>query len=121
MLSDKFKNVSLSHATMREEDLIPAFCSFLRENNPKALDAIQSDYPELPWEGDNLVFEESYLWNDSAYPCWNLSGKIGESVSFLLNETLFDGLNNIAPEGCYFGSHPGDGSDFGFWECEELP
>jgi hypothetical protein len=32
---------------------------------------------------------------------------------------LFDALNDIAPDGCYFGAHPGNGSDYGFWEVEE--
>jgi hypothetical protein len=24
-------------------------------------------------------------------------------------------LEGVAPQGCYFGSHPGNDSDFGFW------
>lgn len=32
---------------------------------------------------------------------------------------LFDTLNDIAPDGCYFGAHPGNGSDMGFWLTEE--
>ncbi len=34
-------------------------------------------------------------------------------------ENIFDYLNEIAPEGCYFGAHEGNGSDFGFWEIPE--
>jgi len=36
MLSEKFKNGSISTATLRGEDLIPAFADFLRENDSKA-------------------------------------------------------------------------------------
>ena len=29
---------------------------------------------------------------------------------------LFDCLNDYAPDGYYFGSHEGNGSEFGYWE-----
>ena len=113
-LSNEFKNVSLSHATMRPEDLIPAFCRFLRLQAPTVLNEIIEDYKDLPWMNDSLNFPE-----DTQYLRWDIPPELCQSVMYLCEDTLFDSLNDIAPEGCYFGSHPGDGSDYGFWECEE--
>lgn len=40
-----------------------------------------------------------------------------EMLTHLLG-ALFDALDEVAPDGMYFGAHPGDGSDFGFWAEE---
>ena len=54
----------------------------------------------------NLNSNENHAWWDS------------DDVMYLL-EDLFNALNDHAPIGCYFGSHPGDGSDFGYWAHDE--
>lgn len=82
-------NQTISHGTMRPEDLIPKFLEVLEELNPK-------------------VSESAKRWNELA---------IQEAQSQFLSE-LFDLLDQEAPEGFYFGSHPGDGSDYGFWQME---
>ena len=88
---------SVSSATLREVDLIPAF--------EEVLDAAGVEY-DRPASVDKLLLSQSLTDDES------------EEVGFYLNEELFDLLNDIAPEGTYFGAHPGDGADFGFWELE---
>ena len=87
---------TVSHGTMRAEDLIPAFLDALAEHDMAAHDAIRDEY--------------GHSWEDD----WDYDS---EDAEFML-EALFDALNNIAPEGTYFGSHPGDGCDYGFWAAE---
>ena len=39
--------------------------------------------------------------------------KLEKAVLF---HDIFELLESIAPEGCYFGSHPGDSAVMGFWD-----
>ena len=89
---------SVISATLREQDLIPAF--------EGVLDIAGVEY-DRPDSVDKLLLGQE------------LTDAEWEEVGFYLNESLFDLLNEIAPKGTYFGSHPGDGADFGFWEEED--
>jgi hypothetical protein len=109
---------SVSHGTMREEDLIPRFCDLLEKlvkenlqgfedgmfhkditNHLTAVAAIRQKIKDHDWE-DNRYYGTDEAAED-------------------LNEFLFDALNEYAPPLCNFGAHPGDGSDYGFWISED--
>ena len=142
-LSEDFRGLELSSGTMRPEDLIPCFLAFLSAHAPQALPArtpymgiqllMQPDTgvvdseagwydtylhtPAEEWGGDR--FEDGLLvhvihtrdgWREGDY--WL------EQASDDLHE-IFDILDAIAPEGCYFGAHEGDGSLYGFWPCDD--
>ena len=118
MLSKEFKNVSLSHATMRNQDLIPVFMDFLKEHAKDKYDAIVKEYGLIEeWESihkeHGVKFDGSIPYPDNDHEWWNSDDAIE-----LLNEDLFNALDNIAPNGCCFGSHIGDGSDYGFWDID---
>ncbi len=92
------------HGTMRPQDLIPAFLNVLRKIAPDA-------YAQMIVSGGPIP---AYVQDDGdSSDWWN-----GDDAAALL-EGLFDTLDEHAPEGHYFGAHPGDGSDYGFWPSEE--
>ena len=104
---------SVSTGTLRPEDLLAAFLH------------------ELEWQlrrnGGHFSKPENFGERD------RLNGLVGEAqdcfaedgqsiveekeaeADELVNETLPDALSTFALPYCYFGSHPGDGADFGFW------
>ena len=97
---------TVSHGTLRPQDLIPAFLDAVRDYAPAHYEGMMAAaFGPIP----SHVMDEG---DDSDW--WQ-----SEDAGFLL-EALFNILEEAAPEGMYFGAHPGDGSDFGFWEiCED--
>ena len=89
---------SVSHGTMLEEDLIPTFLDLLETLDPAKALEIRGDPQNAPW----------FVRGDL------------ECGTYLLHEELFDALTEHAPPHCYFGSHPGNSSDYGFWPSEDL-
>ena len=99
-------NESVIRATLRPQDLIPAFLHVIKET-PEYVQIIQSNIPELSIIFDPTPFNDNdERWGD-------------EYIHYFLNETLFDVLNLYAPEGYYFGAIEGDGSDFGYWKNQQ--
>lgn len=95
---------TVSRGTMRTEDLIPTFMSHLFKEDPKKARMIWKKYPNLLHAlCDKQAGIESDWWES-------------EEAYDILNNDLFDEMQNYAPEGHYFGSHPGDGSDYGYWK-----
>ena len=98
-------DTSVSHGTRRAQDLIPAFIDALREVAPAAYtQIIAAPFPLVPaYVTDGGDSHEWWNSEDAAYA----------------TAVLEDELCSQAPDGYYFGAHPGDGSDFGFWKYEE--
>lgn len=95
-LDANFQNYTLVEGTLVAEDIVEAIMTFLRNNHDGA-------YTEALLRIEDLEF----------------NGVRWEEDDELLNDFLFPLMDIIAPLGYYFGSHPGSGSCFGFWECEE--
>ena len=111
-LSKKWEGHSVSEATMREEDLIPAFISFLERARQDGVTLSRRTLSTIK-EAKSLMnrYPDAFWWK-------GLSGEAQEEAGYILQD-LFDALNEIAPSNCYFGAHPGDGADFGFWRSSE--
>lgn len=92
---------TLISGTHRPQDLIPALAKELYalqlanglEHDAGETESTLATYGDLP--------DDSPLWEQDFIP--------------ELIDTLMDLLSAFAPVGHYFGAHPGDGSDFGYW------
>jgi len=95
------------HGTLRNEDLIPAFFEELERRDPDARDTLLNDWEHMFDPNENGYVLRTDLDNT-------------EDQDYFLWEALWGALDRIAPKGYYFGAHPGDGSDFGFWPVEDM-
>ena len=99
-------NCTLIHGTHRACDLVPAFLEVIK-NTPEYTQITQNNNYNL-----NVIFDPSVGDSDERWE--------SDDMCYFLNGVLFDTLNSFAPEGYYFGAHQGDGSDFGFWEIDDI-
>lgn len=108
---------SVSHGTVRDTDLLESFSDTLeylaKKNNEyqKYKDIIQ----EAKRYRNFLIRHKNKLYKPHHE---KMRAFILETVSCIINEDLFNALDKFAPIHHYFGSHPGDGADYGFWLSE---
>jgi hypothetical protein len=95
---------SISHGTLRTEDLLDAFADEL-ERIGKGDCELTAEHAGLIEEARAVLTLHAAGWNDI----------VDHEYASELTNALCDALSEYAPECCYFGAHDGDGSDFGFW------
>lgn len=93
---------SISTGTLRTEDLLPVFFDTLTSIK----DNLCADNPDVRAMIKLLARIEARMDKASYYT----SGKAEEDL-----EALTEELESYAPPYTHFGSHEGDGADFGFW------
>jgi len=96
-------NGTVIYGTLRNQDLLPEFVATALEINPdKTLYRLSEFLPNMR----ALIYEHDHPWWQS-----------DDAVHAL--DAVIDLLNEYAPEGIYFGAHPDDGADFGFWRVND--
>lgn len=93
-LNKDWIDVSISHGTLQDNDIVDAIVRALTGVVPRSHKLFQ-----------HII--EFYVSNDST------------DKSMVLLEDIWGVMTELAPEGTYFGSHPGDGSDLGFWSFDD--
>lgn len=91
---------AISTATLRVQDLLENFASAL----------------PLDDKHDKLKFE-AYELAEQVEELHEYDGDVMEGAYEVLDE-LREALEDLAPEGYYFGGHPGDGAEFGFYPLD---
>jgi hypothetical protein len=96
---------SVSHGTLRADHLADAFLGEI--DRLRLHDRISAD----------LVHRAQLLACSASSPVApDLPADADETI-----EELIEVLNTAANPGWFFGAHPGDGADYGFWQEEEEP
>lgn len=94
---EALKDKVVSDGTLKPEDLIPKFLNALK-NDETAHAKFLKDNPEIL---------EIQSWDD-----------VDDETKSMLVDELTDALNDIAPDGYFFGASDGDGACFGFWQVD---
>ena len=116
---EDIKEGTLIRATHRPIDLIPAF---LREAKRRGLNwekIINDSHGQFAYHnGIGAAMDVDFNPRPDANYWLGSVGANGwtseQDAAHNIGE-LIDLLNEDLPEGMYFGAHPGDGADYGYW------
>ena len=84
---------TIIHGTLLASDLAPEFLSELARHDAKSAAELSAEWETIDPDSD-------------------------DAPEFVAD--VSDRINEFAPDYLYFGSHVGDGSDFGWWVCEDI-
>ena len=94
---EALKDKVVSDGTLKPEDLIPKFLNALKHDETAHAKFLK----------DNPEILEIQSWDD-----------VDDETKSMLVDELTDALNDIAPDGYFFGASDGDGACFGFWAVD---
>lgn len=109
---------TISSSSLRSNDIVPRFLNFLENNAKDKFDEITSKNLDLAEAYKDC--EKKHIYGDIMLIEWNEKNPYWESEEcFDMICHLIYTIDNLCPEGWYFGQSEGDGSDFGFYSYEE--
>lgn len=106
---------AISTGTLRLEDLLPAFLSALDDLREDATFEPGADAPEAVAAYGRLDDELGAMERRMSRPGYYASFEVAGDL-----DRLTELLEERCPIGVYFGTHEGDGADFGFWPDPEF-
>lgn len=99
-MTKRLRYGTVSHGTLVAGHLREAFLDELRTVD-------EDRYGEMVWR--DVTCDACRRKRDEPATC---------GCAAMMVDMLIDVLNEYVPEGAYFGTHPGDGADFGVWRDE---
>lgn len=116
---------SVSSGTMRLKDVGEAVLAYLEYAKHDQAPEFRKEWNEGwrrpdPYEVNGSPEEEDD--GEGEFYEDDLPDTVHEALSELLNDTtegMWGAMDSLAPEGAYFGTHMGDGADYGFWISED--
>jgi hypothetical protein len=105
------------HGTLQPRDLVPAFLDVAYQLIEAHDRGPRHRYPMVLNHYSRWTLSSVFHRYHAAKHLERAEAWCNENLEML--EFLFQFLDDIAPEGMYFGAHPGDGSDFGFWRYDD--